>query len=76
MVAASLTDVQPHADRLRQTKQDLRAAIDAAAPDEQLLVFTGKMVAAMANFDEKLKVARNTIPKVAKSKAKPKAAPA
>ena len=75
MVAASVIDVQPHADRLKNTKDALRQAIDSAAADEQLVVMTGAMVQAMSKLDEKLKVARNTIPKVAKSRAKPKASP-
>ena len=84
MVAASVTDVQPHAERLVRAKAALQAAVDASASDEQLQTHLGSLLLAMSTFDEKVKVARNCIPKTSKPKgsaaakgtaAKPKAVP-
>ena len=78
MVKASMTDVGPHADRLRKAKADLQAGIDASALDDQLEALMGAMNVAISTFDEKVKLARNCIPKTAKPKnaaAKPQASP-
>ena len=84
MVAASVTDVQPHADRMVKAKATLKAAVDANASDEQLQAHMGSLLLAMSTFDEKVKVARSCIPKTSKPKgsaaakgtaAKPKGVP-
>ena len=78
MVKASMTDVGPHADRLRKAKAELQAGIDASALDDQLQALMGTLNGAISDFDDKVKLARNCIPKPAKSKTaapKPKAAP-
>ena len=77
MIKASMTDVAPHADRLRKAKADLQGGIDSSASDEQLGVLMGALGLTMTSFDEKVKLARNCIPKQPKPKnaaAKPKAA--
>ena len=76
MVAASVSDVEPHAVRLRSAKQDLQLAVDSRSSDENVQTLTGALNLVMSKFDEEVKKAKNAIPKVAKpkgDKAKPKA---
>ena len=73
MVAANVTDVEPFAERMRKAKNYLRLAVDAAADDEKINIFTGGLVVSMEKFEEKLKVARSCVPKVAKPKGAAKA---
>ena len=68
MVAASVSDVDPHAARLRTAKQDLQLAVDSNASDEKVQTLTGALSLAMNKFDEELKKAKNAIPKVPKPK--------
>ena len=73
MVAASVSDVNPHAARLRSAKQDLQIAVDSRAPDENVLTLTGALNLAMSKFDEEVKKAKNAVPKVSKPKGERKA---
>ena len=77
MITAAMQDLEPYIVALKNTKYDLKQATDKPAgtiSDEELNRIKDDMLSAITSYDDQVKIAKRSIPKTTKPKAKAKAA--
>ena len=79
MITAAMQDLAPHIATLKNSKYDLKQAVDkqvGEVSDDELNRLKDCMLAAIAKYDDQVRIAKRSIPQKPKQKAKaePKAA--
>ena len=80
MIKAAMKDLEPYIITLKNAKYDLKQATDkplGEISDEEMTKLKDLMISAMTKYDDQVKIAKRSIPKPTKPKAKaePKVAP-
>ena len=76
MAAAAVKDVDPHFTAMVDARGCLKKGLDAGVDDSQLQIQVDNLLHYITKFDDQVRTAKRSIPKVVKPKKKAAAAPA
>ena len=75
MAAAAVKDIDPHYTAMVDARQCLKKGVDAGVNEDQLKIQLDNLQHYITKFDEQVRIAKRSIPKVVKPKKKAAAAP-
>ena len=69
MASAAMKDLDPHVAAMTDARACLKKGLDSDLSEDQLKIQVDNLIHYMGKFDEQVKVAKRSIPKVVKPKA-------